>query len=473
MHSTREPRPATGAGHAGFVPSVEATRTAILLLLAFLLVLADRVVYWLPRDLLSDGLDAWVLSGWLIDYSAGFVRRGLSGEIIGTLTGLMPARVAVGLVAWGLFLAVTAGYVRLVLRARRTLSTLALLGLLFLPTLLPFYLWDHAALGRKELLGFLLVLWHLLILERCFPMAGPAKGGRYLRRLWPISMLGLPLLGLLHEGTVLWFGPTHALLTLLVLRRGTDAGWLRALGTTTLLYLLPALVLLGVFAFGRATPDDAARICSGWETLGALGPGACDDTLDARMSLHAPAIGALGWSVQYAVEVAANALPPKAIVIWLIALPLLAFATLAVGGMASHSIAAGRPSERFLDWLSPPAAPIAALFFLLPLLLPAPIYIIAHDYGRWLALVGINYVMISLSPEVVALLVRRRAPAPAAASTTLARTRGYWLGFTGKALFLLLCITALRLPHCCAGFHILAPSVRTAVENVLALLGSR
>jgi hypothetical protein len=307
-------------------------------------------------------------------------------------------------------------------------------------------------------------------------VAGPAEGGRYLRRLWPVSILGLPLLALLHEGTVLWFGPTHALLTLLVLRRGAAAGWSRALVTTMLMYLLPALVLLFVFAFGRATPEDAARICSGWETLGALGPGACEDVLDARMSMQAPAIGALGWSVQYAVEVTANALPPKAIVIWLIVLPLLAFATLAVGGMASRSIAAGRPSERFLDWLSPPAASIAALFFLLPLLLPAPIYVIAHDYGRWLALVSINYAMISLSPEVVALLTRREkpgsAPKPAAASMPSPEIRHYWIGFAGKALFLLLCIAALRLPHCCAGFHILAPSVRTIVENVLALVGA-
>jgi hypothetical protein len=288
-------------------------------------------------------------------------------------------------------------------------------------------------------------------------------------------MLGLPLLALLHEGTVVWFGPIHALLTLVVLRRGTGAGWLRGLGTTALMYLPLAVVLLGVVAFGRATPEDAAQICGRWEALGVLGAGACADVGGPGLSLLAPAIGALGWSAQDAYAVTVNASPPKAIALWLVVLPVLGFATLAVGGMASRSIAAGRPSEGFLDWLAAPGAALAGLFFLLPLVLPGPVYLVAHDFGRWLALVSISYMMISLSPEMVALLARRGAVAPASAagSTPVAQTRRYWLGFAGKGLFLLLCITALRLPHCCAGFQILAPSVRTVVENLLALVGAR
>ena len=50
------------------------------LLGAFVLFTLVKLVYWLPRDLHGRGINEWIYTDWLIDYSAGFVRRGLSGE---------------------------------------------------------------------------------------------------------------------------------------------------------------------------------------------------------------------------------------------------------------------------------------------------------------------------------------------------------------------------------------------------------
>ena len=455
-------------------PPIDAAKTAVLLVLAFLLLLADKIGYWLPRDLFSNGLDPWVLSGWLIDYSSGFVRRGLSGELTGAVHRFLPAELFVASVAWATFLLVTAGYLRLILRVWRQLSALALLGLLFLPSLLPFYLYDHLAFGRKEVLGFLFVLWHLLILERCCPPAGHCEGRGYLLRLWPLAMLALPVHALLHEGTALWFGPTHGLLTLTVLRRGGGWGWGRALAITLGLYLPLALTLLIVLLFGRGSPEDALIICRHWQDRQVLGPGVCSSDMGVAMLQAAPAIHALGWTMGEGIRIAANALPPKAIALWLTQLPILAIATLAVGGMASRGIAEGRPAEGFFSWLSPPGSTLALLFFLLPLLLPAPIYIVAHDLGRWFTVACLNFAMLSLSPQVVGLLKPRWPNRPSVQPPVAAvpPSRRYWLGFTAKALFLLLCVTAWYLPHCCAGFHILQPSVRTLIENAAVLLPS-
>lgn len=447
--------------------SIDAAKTSLLLIFAFLLLVADKLGYWLPRDLLSDGLDAWVLSGWLIDYSSGFVRRGLSGELIGMMHPLLRAEQLVGILAWTVFLLTTWGYLRLILRVRSQLSTLALLGLLFLPSLLPFYLYDHAAFGRKETLGFLFLLWHLLILERCCPPRG--RVGGYLLRLGPLSMLALPVHALMHEGTALWFGPTHALLTLVVLLRGAGWGWLRALLTTAGWYLPLALVLVIIVLFGRGSPDDALTICRHWQAEGVFGAAVCSDYERGIMLQSAPAIHALGWTFQEAIQIAVNALPPKSIALWLVLLPTLAVATLAVGGMASRAIAEARPAEGFFNWLSPPASGLAVWFFLVPLLLPVPLYIVAHDFGRWFAVACINYAMLSLSPEVVGLMKSRRVSPQPASAPAVPCGRRCWIGFSAKALFLMLCISAWYLPHCCSGFHTLAPSVRTLIENLSAL----
>ncbi len=46
------------------------------------------------------------------------------------------------------------------------------------------------------------------------------------------------------------------------------------------------------------------------------------------------------------------------------------------------------------------ARAMAYKYFLLPLLISAPLYILGWDMGRWFTVICINYVMVSLSPEL-------------------------------------------------------------------------
>ena len=130
-------------------------RIKFLILIAFSFFFLKKFLYWFPKDVWGHGIHDWVYTDWLIDYSTGFVRRGLSGQIIDLLSGFTHPRIIIGLVAWLLFGGIVLGYMRLIFRSFGKLNPALLATLLFLPSLLPFYLYDHGAFGRKEILGFL------------------------------------------------------------------------------------------------------------------------------------------------------------------------------------------------------------------------------------------------------------------------------------------------------------------------------
>ena len=51
-----------------------------LLLFVFSAAWIREFLYWLPKDAFGTSLNYWAYTDWLIDYSQGFIRRGLSGE---------------------------------------------------------------------------------------------------------------------------------------------------------------------------------------------------------------------------------------------------------------------------------------------------------------------------------------------------------------------------------------------------------
>jgi hypothetical protein len=107
----------------------------------------------------------WITGDWLINYGAGFVRRGMSGEImlaLAHITGREPAFV----VAWcQLALYVVFFAAMLAALFRRTIG-LPLLLICFSPATLLFPILDIAALGRKEIITFAFFACFVLLLRR-------------------------------------------------------------------------------------------------------------------------------------------------------------------------------------------------------------------------------------------------------------------------------------------------------------------
>lgn len=109
--------------------------------------------------------DGWVVGDWLINFQAGFVRRGLSGYLIIGLSDIL------GVKANFMVMAVQAlffiGFILLLYKLiYRKQINIWFLILLFSPVTLLFPIIDIAAAGRKEIILFFLFALYILLLKK-------------------------------------------------------------------------------------------------------------------------------------------------------------------------------------------------------------------------------------------------------------------------------------------------------------------
>ena len=112
---------------------------------------------------ISAGWDGWIVGDWLINYAAGFVRRGITGQLILNLaesTGieLQPLVYALQIGAWCVF-----SVFYLIQIKNKHISFFYFLLCIF-PAFLLFYVNDPVASGRKEILLLaLFAVWVFLL----------------------------------------------------------------------------------------------------------------------------------------------------------------------------------------------------------------------------------------------------------------------------------------------------------------------
>jgi hypothetical protein len=374
------------------------------LLLVFCAAWVRDFFYWFPRDAFGSSLNYWAYTDWLIDYSQGFIRRGLSGEIMWRLVPAgTPPLPTVAVFSWILILLAAFGYARLLARTLKDLHPLTLFGLLFLPSLFFFYLHDHNAIARKEVLGYLTLLLHLLVIEKSFPLGTsslPADEDlrRYLRGLAPIAALLLPAIILIHEGNFLLFVPLHAMLTLSVMQMKSPRGWLQDILRAGLPYLPAALVFVGVYLSGTPGYLMLLNICKRWLAAGALREGTCMLPPDKLSGSTLPAsLIPMQWPLARAVQITLMVIATNWAA-WLVVLPLLGSSLWYLARQAVYALLRVHSGAAF-D--APSAQAYTKRFFrryfLIPLLAALPIFLSACDYGRWFTVLCVNYALVAVS----------------------------------------------------------------------------
>ena len=312
----------------------------------------------------------------------------------------------VAVFSWILILAVAFGYLRLLARSWKNFHPLTLFGLLFLPSLFLFYLHDHNAIGRKEILGYVTVLLHLLVVEKSFPLGDGSRlpdGSirRYVRGLLPIAVILLPAIILVHEGNFLLFVPLHGMITLTVLRWNAPRGFVRAAWQTALLYLPAALAFCAVYLSGTPGHATLLGICEKWQAAGALRESTCvlppsklsGSTLPASFEPMEWPLDASRPITQFFISIHWKD--------WILILPTLGMMLWFLIRQAVYSILRSRSPHSF----SPQSAlRYSGVFFLkyfcVPLLLAVPIYFTAWDYGRWFTVTCINFAMVAVSANL-------------------------------------------------------------------------
>ena len=385
---------------------------------------------------------------------------GQSGRFHRT-TQLIPAAVPplefVAVFAWILILAIAFGYIRLLARSWKTYHPLTLFGLLFFPSLVIFYLHDHNGIARKEILGYVTLLLHLLIIEKSFPLGDgstlPAGNlRRYLQWLMPVALIILPAIIFIHEGNFLLFVPLHGMITLTVLRMKAPSDFKRVALWTGLLYLPASLAFGIVYLSGTPSHQTLLAICEKWNAVGAIREGSCNLPPGELPGSTLPgSLIPMSWSLAQAATITRIFISTnwKA---WILILPTLGISLWYLVRQAMYSILRSLSPQSF----SPQSArQYSGLFFceyfIIPLLLALPVYFTAYDYGRWFTVTCINFVLVAVSANLPCreFALRKKATDEGSAATDSREHLDDRLIFYGVSIIICILAVVLWLPHYC------------------------
>jgi len=428
-----------------------------LLLAVFSANLLREVIYWLPKDISETSLNYWAFTDWLIDYSQGFIRRGLSGEIWRLVPGSIPPLSFVAVFSWILILAVAIGYVRLLARARKSIHPLTLFGLLFLPSLLIFYFHDHNAIARKEILGYVTLLLHLLVVEKSFPLADgdslpEGNPRRYLRGWLPIAAILLPAIILIHEGNFLMFVPLHGLITLSILRMNAPRNFKRDALRTGLLYLPAALAFGAVFLSGTPSHETLLGICEKWNAAGAIREGSCNLLPDRLPGSNLPgAFIPMSWSLGQATEIT-RLFISEHWKVWVLLLPALGISLWFLIRQALYAMLRSRNLSSFFPRAARRYSGVFFLkYFFVPFLLSLPVYFTAYDYGRWFTVTCLNVALVAVSGNlpVREFALRKKSANEDSAAADSREVADHPLVFYGLSIGICILALVLWVPHFC------------------------
>ena len=347
---------------------------------------------------LAWGHDSFQLTEWLINYSGGFVRRGLAGTMIGiaaSLTGIQANYLTIGL-STACYLILGVWYLR---RSTRTFPAILILSCIVIG--FPAY---QDSIVRKDCLGLLLLLACLKIdhsrLPRHFAIAA-------------INLIAVAAI-LCHESfmffglpALVFYGPRDASPWSVkqLLRRG--------------LALLPAVLCCACVAVFHGTPRIAEAVNASWLPLWrTLDPG------NPQIQHASAAIQALGWSSQQGLSLGITLLTSG------IYQPL-AWATVFGISFVLFLIFTGRTEERSLEVKARVTALLVAQFLFI-----SPLFLLGFDYGRWLFFWVASTVMIETEQQVaprwlVASVERLFAKARIAIFLTRIPAKDWYLLFFG------------------------------------------
>ena len=299
---------------------------------------------------LSWGHDSFQMTECLINYSGGFVRRGLAGSVVMTLSkwvGIQANQLMV--IAGFLFYFLLLAW--LLIKATRVFPAVLILSCIIMG--FPAY---QDCIVRKDCLGLLLFIACLKVDGSQLPRIGA---------FFVINLLASAAI-LIHEGFAFYalpalvlFGPADSasFSPMVLLRRG--------------LALLPSIGCFGLTTFFHGTPQIANAVNKSWLPLWKI-----IDPGKSGLEYPSGAIQALGWTSQEGMSPGLNLLTSGIYqpTIWA-ALFAISFVIIVLftNRDANHD-ALPEMKEKIR---------IAALL-IMQFIFISPLFVLGHDYGRWL-----------------------------------------------------------------------------------------
>lgn len=271
---------------------------------------------------------------WLINYGGGFVRRGFFGQFLLTVSpnssfGLVLLVCVQGILYLSIF-----SFFAYVLLSRK--SSWLITVLICSPAGICFYGWDMRAFGRKEVIGYLILV--LLTVSIAI------KHRRLLSRFLLVASLLIWIFGILS-----WEPIALLLPFVLVILGAHNPPCLSTFGARfiRLSFLLTGILGLIVSMIRKGNPEIALKICEVLRLNGFQGKDLCSGAIDA-----------IGWTSQFTLNTVQKSFP-----LYFCFLPLFAFS---IYPLVKSRILVGFERYALISFLS--------IF---------PLFIVVTDYGRW------------------------------------------------------------------------------------------
>lgn len=348
--------------------------------LYFLSLIARQVWWQAPVEPFTA---TYTYTEWMVDYSHGFIRRGLGGEavkLLGDILGLkLPWAIwVIGLTGLILFL----GVMFVAIAAATHVPLLLRLALSVSPLGVPF-------LGLQGFMTLRKDAWIIVLCIGFFPFLRFIQSKRLKVGLIAIQFsLLVPIAVLLHEAAIFFCLPAAIVLTVLWVKYiEVDVAWRKVILSVGLIGSISAFY--GAVRFSILSPEDLIRLCSAWAEAGV--PVSCE-----------PPPGALRFMSSMstdAIQITLNSIATLSLTESFVRMTIGA---LIIGLHIWILSAVGRiqkdvTSARGLEWA---LLPMAALFWLLPL------FLVAVDWGRFVFVWLSVWTIVLLDP---ALFARRSA----------------------------------------------------------------
>ncbi|MGB6133127.1 MAG: hypothetical protein WBG54_15200 [Acidobacteriaceae bacterium] len=314
---------------------------------------------------------SWGTSEWMINYSAGFVRRGLGGAVLGEvlrLTGIrfFPFWVVAGTLS---FAGLCAYVLRITWRMRG--PGLWRLALLLNPILL-ITACHYGTYARKDLVFVWATLLNVAVCGQMLANARRSVAWRAVILLLTFAGCGT-VLALLHEGLLpfSWLPINLAVCAYALRQLGLRR---RTVALLLVLGMAPAGAAVAGAALHHGNAQMARTICESWQSAA---PVKCQE--EEQMP---PEVERLGWSLPRGIALAAPIAPM---------FPLYPVLLILAGGLEILAIRILMPAARLEHLLAT---------LLLAFVASLPLYVLGVDWGRWLALTGMCSLLVMLSERM-------------------------------------------------------------------------
>lgn len=387
------------------------------------IVLVGLATIWHPTKLSYGGNH---YADWLVNYAGGFVRRGLSGEIIQQIAGGNPAIVVTNVIVFAIFAAFALGLCGLLAASTKRWSITALV--LLAPGSIFAMATGNDFYYRKEVLFHLCLVLSALLVVGIAKTSEPRAKAALLHGLTGFITVVFAVVPFMHEGFIFLSAPAHLLL-LYFAGRHTGAK------TGNIIAAL-AFVSIAIFCFTALFKGSTGTAAIIWNSLSSVDRHLINP---AAPGVPVGGIGAIGLSLTRAFQDVFAMLATGYAWFWLPPFVFLSGCGLLISKLA---IEERRGAANSIWWYLD--------LYLLVFLCSAPIYLLAIDWGRWLSSNFICYVVVLVVCLQLEAAQGHRfsgASSPAYCRRMLDHLMVLWPRYA-VATVLLMAVTV-KMPECC------------------------